>query len=146
MGAVWFPNRRFPCHRLHTSCVAYPASYWKSKVVLSQVKRPALETCHELPSKAEVKNMSTLPLILIDDAWLSEWTNFIVFGCGRSGNVTDKITVRVRWKFIVYIPWLVKERDWWDMDELRIFLNYGREALHYLEDVSVRSRIILKYI
>jgi len=32
------------------------------------------------------------------------------------------------------------------MDELRIFLNYGREALHYLEDVSVRSRIILKYI
>jgi len=71
-----------------------------------RVKRPALETCHELPSKAEVNNMSTLPLVLIAGAWLSEWTNLIVFVCGRSGNMTDKITVRVRWKCIICIPWL----------------------------------------
>jgi hypothetical protein len=108
---------------------AYTPAAWPTQPPIERerwffprVKRPALETCHELPSKAEVKNMSTLPLVLIAGAWLSEWTNFMVFGCGRSGNMTDKITVPVRWKFVICIPWLIIERDWWDMDGMRHFL------------------------
>ena len=49
---------------------AYTLAAWPTQPPIQRVKvkRPALETYHELPSDAEVKNMSTLPLVLTADA------------------------------------------------------------------------------
>ena len=58
---------------------AYTPATWPTQPPIQRVrcffprvKRPALQTCHELPSEAEVE---ICPLVLIAGAWLSEWTN-----------------------------------------------------------------------